>query len=349
MKFLLVVMLLILAISSDPRVNCARAATGGHGKLYVSNEESGDLSVIDVSTNTVVSTIPVGKRPRGIQSSPDHSTVYVALSGSVPAGPISRTASSDRSSIIIEDKTQDGIGTVDVGKNIFLGSLPGGSDPEQFAVSASGNKLYVANEDKSTVSIVDVAKKRIEQQLAVGNEPEGISVSPDGRWIYVVCEASNLVVIIDARSGKVHSELHVGARPRSVAFLPDSSFAYISLELAGAVAVVALPKHELVKTIPLMNPLFKPLGLAVAADGRTVYVTTGRGGSIVRIATLTNLVTGSVAVGERPWGIAISADSKTLYTANGPSNDVSVVDVATFLETSRIKVGARPWGLVMIP
>ena len=50
--------------------------------VYVTNETGGDLSVIDAATNTVVATIPLGKRPRGIVASPDRTLLYVALSGS---------------------------------------------------------------------------------------------------------------------------------------------------------------------------------------------------------------------------------------------------------------------------
>ena len=39
--------------------------------LYVTNEQSGDLSIIDVDAGKVVGTIPLGKRPRGIVASPD--------------------------------------------------------------------------------------------------------------------------------------------------------------------------------------------------------------------------------------------------------------------------------------
>src|SRR5688572_29663966 len=57
------------------------------GRLFVSNENSGDLSVIDVATQKVVATIPVGKRPRGVRLSRDGSRVFVALSGSPIAPP----------------------------------------------------------------------------------------------------------------------------------------------------------------------------------------------------------------------------------------------------------------------
>jgi YVTN family beta-propeller protein len=55
--------------------------------VSVTNEISGDLTVIDAETLTPVTTIPLGKRPRGIVASPDGKRLYVALSGSPIAGP----------------------------------------------------------------------------------------------------------------------------------------------------------------------------------------------------------------------------------------------------------------------
>src|SRR5436305_284690 len=58
----------------------AQATASVH--VYVSNEASHDVSVIDPMTNSVVATIPVGARARGIQSSPDGKRIYVATSDS---------------------------------------------------------------------------------------------------------------------------------------------------------------------------------------------------------------------------------------------------------------------------
>jgi YVTN family beta-propeller protein len=87
------------------------------------------------------------------------------------------------------------------------------------------------------------------------------------------------------------------------------------------------------------------MGVVVSPDGRRVYVTTGRGGSVIVIDVATNKPTASVKVGERPWGIALSPDGKFLYTANGPSNDVSVVDTDALTVVATIKAGQRPWGV----
>src|SRR4051812_20946048 len=55
--------------------------------VCVTDERSGDVTVIDGANRSVVATVPVGKRPRGVHPSPDGKTLYVAVSGSPITGP----------------------------------------------------------------------------------------------------------------------------------------------------------------------------------------------------------------------------------------------------------------------
>src|SRR5688500_4477248 len=82
--------------------------------LYVSNEGSKSISVIDPRTNSVVRTIPVGTRPRGISVSPDGRRVYVALSDEVSH----RETGGDR------------IAVIDAATGKLVARYPSGSDPE---------------------------------------------------------------------------------------------------------------------------------------------------------------------------------------------------------------------------
>src|SRR5206468_8271456 len=77
-------------------------------RVFVTIEASGDLTVIDAATQTVVATAPLGKRPRGIKVSPDRKSLYVALSGSPNAGP-----GVDPKTLPPPDRSADGIGEVD--------------------------------------------------------------------------------------------------------------------------------------------------------------------------------------------------------------------------------------------
>src|SRR5262249_42464665 len=169
-NFLLLIIVVTLFLFS-----CGRSFSPG-SRLYVTNEVSGDLSVIDTSTRKLITTVPLGKRPPGIQPSRDGLTAFVALSGSLMGGP-----GVDESSLPPPDKGSDGIAVVDLGSHRVRKVLPGGSDPEQFVVSPDGRTLYIANEDASVASIVEVSSGRILSSLPVGGEPEGVALSPDGK------------------------------------------------------------------------------------------------------------------------------------------------------------------------
>src|SRR6266508_5486718 len=47
--------------------------------VYISNERSNDVTIIDAATDQVIATVPVGARPRGLRLSPDGKILYVAL------------------------------------------------------------------------------------------------------------------------------------------------------------------------------------------------------------------------------------------------------------------------------
>ena len=148
--------------TSRTRYEAAPAETS-EPRIYVTNEVSGDLSIIDSGNYNVLATVPLGKRPRGIHPSPDHKTIYVALSGSPIAGP-----DVDESTLPPPDKSADGIGVFDVAQNKVVRIIPGGSDPENFDVSQDGTQLYISNEDVSAVSIVDIASGKVVKSLAMG-------------------------------------------------------------------------------------------------------------------------------------------------------------------------------------
>ncbi len=327
-------------LSAPVRAQRAGVFTPGDAaRIFVTNERSGELSVIDGTSHDVVATVPLGKRPRGMQLSPDGRRLYVALSGSPIAGP-----QVDERALPPADKSADGIGVVDPATLRLERIIRGVSDPEQVSVSRDGRRLYVASEDTATVVVLDESDGRLLAVLTVGHEPEGIATSPDGRWVYVTSEAEDEVAVIDTADDSVVAQVHVGARPRSIAFSPDGSKAYVSCENDASVAVIDTQRRAQVGRITIPGAGLRPMGMVLSPDGATLYVTTGRGGTLVAIDTRSHDVLGSVAVGPRPWGVSISADGQRLYTANGPSNDVSVVDARTLAVVERVPVRASPWG-----
>jgi YVTN family beta-propeller protein len=331
---------------------------GQNYQIFVSNEKSGDVSVINGSDNRVLGTIPVGKRPRGIHASPDGKTVYVALSGTPIAAPpqldaqgnpiFQKGKDDDDDDGPKADKSADAIGIVDVAKRKLAGKVSAGSDPEEFSLSKDGTRLYVSNEDVKTASVINTATGKVEHIVAVGQEPEGVATTPDGKRFYVTCEAGGDVYAIDTAGYTVVGHFKVNVRPRSMDFLPGGGVGFIPSESTGELNVIDTVNLKVLKVITL-PPGSRPMSVKVASDGRRIYVSNGRAGTVSVLDSRTYELLNTIKVGVRPWGIALSPDGKFLYTANGPSNDVSVVDLAANTEIARIKAGSSPWAVAVVP
>lgn len=337
---------------ADAADSSAAATAGSAALVFVSNEDSDSVSVIDARVDSVIATIAVGKRPRGLRVSPDGKTLYVAVSGSPKGGP-----GVDESTLPPADRAADGIAVVDIASRKLVKRLPGGPDPETFALSPDGATIYVSNEDAATASIIDVASARIVATIPVGAEPEGVAASPDGKRVYVTSEGKGEVAVIDVAARRVVATLAVGKRPRGAAFSPDGTRAYVTAEVGRTVSMVDVEASRVMKSATIEPNLARPMGVVVSPDGRTVYVSTGRGGAVAVIDATTDSVIATIPVrgdadaakpgGARPWGLGLTPDGRTLYTANGPTNDVSVIDVATRRVLRQVRVGRVPWGIAI--
>jgi YVTN family beta-propeller protein len=262
---------LAIPIVAAAAVACGRAPAPAAGILvYASNEEGGDVVVIDPDAGKVVERIPVGKRPRALRLTRDGTALLVALSGS----PI-RAPGVDESSLPPPDRTADGIGLVDLAARKLVRTFPSGDDPESFDLSPDGRTVYISNEDTAQMTALDLGTGAIRARVSVGNEPEGVTVRPDGRVVYVTCEADNAVAAVDTDTFEVVARIDVAARPRSVVFAADGRIAFVTAETGGAVTVVDAKAHEPLATLAVESrpgaPIApRPMGLVLSPDGRQV-------------------------------------------------------------------------------
>jgi YVTN family beta-propeller protein len=313
-------------------------------RVYVTNEGSGDLSIIDPDNRTVIGHVPLGKRPRGIVLSPDKRLLYIALSGSPIGGP-----GVDESTLPPADKAADGIAVFDVASGKVLRVLRGISDPEQVAVSPDGSTLYVASEDTGRVMFMNAGQGAVRATLVVGGEPEGLAVSPDGALVYATSEEDSTIAVIDAAQPRVVSRIPVGDRPRSIAFLPSGDRAFVPGENDATVSAIDVSTSKVVGRTVIAGETVRPMGVVASPSGGELFVTTGRGGRLAKLDAATLAVSDEADVGERPWGVAVSPDGRYVFTANGPSDDVTMLDARNLDVVARFKVGGRPWGVAVVP
>ena len=141
-----------------------------------------------------------------------------------------------------------------------------------------------------------------------------IALSEDGRRIYVVNPDSDSVSILDADAHSLIQEVRLD-KPVE----PSSDGSYY--------------------------PGVMPRSIAVAPDGRTLYVTGQRSGRVYAIEVKTFAVRRSAPIGSEPFGLLISPDGRDLYVACAQDAWLAKVDAASLTLEGKVAVAAQPWAL----
>ena len=292
--------------------------------IFVSNENSDTVVVLDKITKEVVKTIETGGRPRDLKFNNDFSKLYVVVS---------------EENHILEIDT----------KNLeIVDKIETGDDPEIFDIDLNNKIIAVSNEDDNELTIIDLNKKEIVESIKdVGVEPEGVNFSPDGNLVYVTSEGTSSVLIIDPWKREIVNEILVENRPRRGLFVNNGAEYWVSNELSGTVSVVDTSKQELKKTIKfsvkgIRDQQITPVDFAYAKNKNLVFVTLGSANHVAVVDGTTHEVKKYILVGKRVWGADIDANEEELIVTNGNSDDISVIDLNRFIATKAIPVGKTP-------
>ena len=314
MKHLITICMILLA-----GIQLAHAASG---RIFVTNERSNDVTVIDGSTLEVETTIDVGKRPRGIGISPDGTELYIAVS------------------------EENAIAVIDLGTLEVLRKFQAGSDPETFAVHPNGN-IYISNEDDAKASAFDPRTGEQVMEVGVGLEPEGVAISPDGRHVIITSESTNMLHVIQVPEHIIVANILVGARPRAATFTSDSKIAYSTSEISGEVKKVDMTTFEVIGVQKIADEKAKPKDVILNKDETKLYVAGGRANQVIVMDAETMEVIEGIPVGKRVWGLAMTKDGSKVFSTDGVSGTVSVIDTAKDEVIKTIEVGKFPWGVVV--
>ena len=186
LTFLTFIMMAVVAIGSTGVQWSASPSLAGSGPgpfAYVANNSSGQVSVIDLTTEAEVTAIATGGSPYWVAISSNGATVAASLHNST------------------------GVALIDATTNTLLGVVGGvGSEPEAVAVNSAGTRVYVADESGEELFVVDVASEMVTagpiDLSATCSEPENMVISPDDAFLYITCAGfSNSNVIRVATAG----------------------------------------------------------------------------------------------------------------------------------------------------
>jgi len=154
-------------------------------------------------------------------------------------------------------------------------TVPVGAWP--VAVAATDALAFVASRGEDVLTVVDRATGRPTRAVWIGDEVSNVALTPDGRTLIALAPIEREAVFVDVATLRVTARVRVGVDPTHLVVAPDGSRAWVAGRRTG---VSSLDDEsdlvELSVAMPAVSRRVQELGttlggLAVSADGRTVY------------------------------------------------------------------------------
>ncbi len=305
---------------------------------YVTNGDSGTVTVLDVVNLRIDREIPVGEHPVAVAVSPIHNEVYVVTEGG----------------------SSGSVAVINAEKNALAATIPLRRSPVSIEVDSSGKLAYVANSGSNAISIVDLAARREIGVIGVGDQPVAAKVSPDGRTLVVANLEGNSASVVDLPSGVVRAVFEGCPGANDVAILPDSSKAFIACSRGHQVMAIALAhapagahqsgQVQAASTQPstpdrleaLLDVGRAPVQLALKPDGGELFVSNSLSDTISEVVTGTDDVGGAYLIGDNPVRGLVSRDNALLYVADYRSQFVTLYSIDDGKRLNSIHVGDGP-------
>ena len=293
-------------------------------KIYVANDFSNTVSIIDGSTDKVDATINVGISPYGIGVNPLNNRIYVSNRDS---GTVS----------VIDGSTNNQIANVSTGKR-----------PLSVAVNPSTSLIYVTNIDSNTVSIIDGITNNLKSTIKVGNVPYGVAVNPVTNKIYVTNIGDKTISVIEDTNKNVVRTIKVsgGIAPTGIAINTSTNRMYVTDYLSGSLFIIDTLTDKLVNSIKVGN---NPVGVEVNPVTNKIYVINIGDNTVSVIDGKKNQIISTIAVNPilKPYFkdndplknipvnvkfpsvtsfVSIDSATNMIYVTNTASNTISKID-----------------------
>jgi YVTN family beta-propeller protein len=324
--------LLFLGLSAVA-ITAAQAAT--RPILYVANSLGDDVTVIDLPTQKVLTTIKVGSIVHGVCAPADGRHAYV-------------TIESEHTLKVVDTKTNTVTGTI---------ALPG--QPNECAATSDGHYVVVPLlAPQNSAVVIDTTENKIVKTFEV-RHPHNCFTPEGGSNTIVYCEARDNFFIrrIDLSKMEITNDVKVAGDPRPFIVTPDEKTLYTALSGLHGLAIVDIPHQTMsqfmLPPMPWMNCKVEPPntpvhGIALTADGKKIWITSVADSGVYVYDIATRKLGPKLTTGACPNWISMSKDGKYAGISNADTDDASIMDAHSGKELARVKVGKAPKRVLVI-
>lgn len=288
-------------------------------RVYVPNEMSNTVSVIDPLSFTVIATIKVGSHPQHVAPDWDLQRLYVNDTGLTE----------------IDPRTEKVTRVVPVAM------------PYNLYFTLDGTRAIVVAEDLDRLDFYDRATWTFIRSVRIPwRGIDHLDLSADGSYLLATTEYTGRVVKIDTSSYEITGSVMVGGLPIDVRLSPDGSVFFVTNQARHGVSVI---DPVAMKELAFIVTGRGAHGLQLTRDGRLLYVSNRLAGTISVIDVAAGRVVSNWAIGGSPDMLQLSPDGRQLWTGNRHASSVTVVNTSNGTVLARIAVGRAPHGLTYFP
>ena len=288
-------------------------------RVYVPNEKSNSVSVIDPSTYAVVGRIAVGSSPEHVTPSYDLRSLYVNDAGLTEIDPHSAT----------------------VRRKVAAAM------PYNLYFTPDGSKAIVVAEELRRLDFYDPKTWKLLKSVQIPwNGIDHMDFAADGSFALASCEFDGRLAKIDVNAMALVGDVTVGGFPVDVKLAPACDVFFVTNQQRDGVSVI---DAATLKETGFIQTGKGAHGLAISRDTRSLYVSNRMAGTITVIDIASRTVRANWLVGGSPDMLTLNADGTELWTGNRFANTVIVVSTESGKVTHTIAVEDRPHGLTFFP
>jgi YVTN family beta-propeller protein len=318
-------------------VLCLAAATAAEARsiLYVANSQGDDITVIDLPTQKVITTLKVGPIVHGVCAQGDGRRAFATI------------------------ESEHSLKVIDTKKNVVTDTIALPGQPNECAATTDGHYVVVPLlAPANSAVVIDMHDKKIVKTFEV-RHPHNCFTPEGGSNTIVYCEARDSYFIrrIDLTKMEITNDVKVAGDPRPFIVTPDEKTLYTALSGLHGFATIDIPTKTMsqfaLPPMPWMDCKVEPPntpvhGIALTADGKKLWITSVSDSGIYVYDLAGKTLSKKIAVGECPNWISMSKDGKYATVSNADTDDASILDARSEKEIARIKVGKAPKRLLVI-
>ena len=162
--------------------------------VYVSLQDSDELTAIDLNTQAVRWKVPVGKMPADIFLTQDDKHLLVALTGDSHVEVYDVSGPSPK----------------------LVKRLQTGEGAHSFRSMGDKRHVLVSNRANNTISKIDLQGFSVVETFKAPGGPDDMEILPDGKTLIVTSRWARKLTMIDLQSKKVVKQVNVGKSPHGV-------------------------------------------------------------------------------------------------------------------------------------